>query len=119
MRVYQVRDGRRVFTGMIDLNVGLYQWAPSRDEGTVANMSYLGKFSFGVEEWETLVAQGVQLLEFKEAPSGHLYRTQMHIAEKHVEYKETPRGPRYLVPHGCFRVVRDSDRVIVTERTLT
>ena len=119
MRVYQSRDGRRVFTGTIDLDEGLYQWAPSREEGTVANMSYRGCFSFGVDEWETLVAQGVRRFEFKEAPSGLLYRTTMDIAERHVQFKETPRGPRYLVPHGCFITVRDSDRMVVHERELT
>ena len=92
------------FVGMIDKDLLLYQWAPSRETGSVKNFTWHGCMSFGEVEWETLLKHGVKRLEFKDPFNNRVHTCKMKKARKNVRFEETARGGRYLVPHECFKI---------------
>lgn len=112
-KVYQTRGSRRMFVGMIDPDLGLYQWAPGREGGSVANCSFMGAMSFGMEEWAAIEEAGVKRLEFKEGPTGLLYLCKRKRAQRVGRTEETPRGERFLVPLLAFKIVRDDTGEVI------
>jgi hypothetical protein len=103
-RVFQRRQGRRIFTGMIDLDLRLYAWAPG-DGQTIKNFTWEGYMSFGEEEWATLLEYRVKRLEFKDPKNGLIYQRSMKQAKRFSRLDDTTYGPRVLVPLRAFRVV--------------
>jgi len=118
VKVYQPRNGRRIFTGTYDPDLRLYQWAPSRDGGSIRTCSYIGRMAFGEDEWETILSLGAKHLEFKDPSTGYLYFCKVKKARLYGDLEETPNGLRFLVPLEAFRVVRDSDRAVMKEAEL-
>lgn len=104
VRIYQPRNGKRIFTGMVDEELRLYSWAPG-DGQSIKNFVWDGCMSFGIHEWETLLRLGVKRLEFKDPNAGLIWRASMKRAKRFIRRDQTKHGPRMLLPLGCFRVL--------------
>lgn len=100
IRVYK----GRTFIGTIDVDQRLYQWAPGKQGGSIQNFLWMGRMSFGEEEWATLLEYKVKRLEFKDPANMRIYRCKMKKAKGEVVREETRLGMRFLVPISCFKV---------------